>query len=86
MVVAGALIGAGVAAAVLFPPAVMAVAVLATQRHQAESSDLIIAVEGTRDLGKGQGIALDFGLPARNRVGPRAYELILPLTPVHRVR
>jgi len=48
MVATGALIGAGAAAAVLFPPAVIAVAILASQRHQAESCDLIIAVDGTR--------------------------------------
>ena len=35
-------------AAVVFPPAVMAVAMLASQRDHAESCDLIIAVDGTR--------------------------------------
>jgi S1-C subfamily serine protease len=47
-VATGVLIGAGLAAAVLFPPAVMAVAILAGQRDHAESCDLIIAVDGTR--------------------------------------
>jgi S1-C subfamily serine protease len=48
MVATGVLIGAGLAAAVLFPPAIMAVAILASERHNAESCDLIIAVDGTR--------------------------------------
>ena len=42
------LLGAGAAAFVLFPPAVIAVAMLANARGAAESLDLIIAVDGNR--------------------------------------
>lgn len=69
-------LGAGVGAEVLFPPAVMAVAILATQRYQAESCDLIIAVDSTRvrnslDLVEGvQDIRAGCGLFDHRTPGP----------------
>jgi len=47
-IVSGALLGAGAAAFVLFPPAVIAVVMLANARGAGESLDLIIAVDGAR--------------------------------------
>ena len=48
MIVTGALIGAGAAAAVMFPPAIFAVVMIAHARSSAEALDLIIAVDGNR--------------------------------------
>ena len=48
MAVSGALVAAGVAAFVMFPPALIPILMLANSRSSAESLDLIIAVDGNR--------------------------------------
>ena len=48
MVVAGALVGAGLAAAVLFPPAMIPILLIAHVGSSGESLDLIIAIDGNR--------------------------------------
>jgi S1-C subfamily serine protease len=48
MMVTGALVGAGLAAVVLFPPAVIPIIMLAHVRSSGVSVDLIIAVDGNR--------------------------------------
>jgi len=48
MMVTGALVGAGLAAAVLFPPAVIPILLVAHVRSSGEAADVIIAVDGNR--------------------------------------